>query len=701
MKRHDHPGRGGLRWEHIFQAIGHATLVLDPEHVIVLANDAAADATGLTRDELVGKKCYEVFHASGQPPERCPMESMKQSDRMETETMEMETLEGIYLVSCTPVFDERGAVGKIIHIATDVTERKQMEKDLLRSEEKYKSLFYQTPLGTFHYNEQGVITDCNEKFVEIIGSSKEALIGLDMLHDLDDTRIIEEVASSLEDGEGYYEGAYTSVTAGKTTPVRVLFKGMRDEHGNIYAGMGLVEDITERKRTKEKLQESERKIRTLMGNLPGMAYRCRNIPGWTMEFVSDGCRALTGYEPAELVHDGVVAYGDLIHPDDREMVWETVQDAIQTREHFEVEYRIITKHNEEKWVWERGMCISPAGGEPAMLEGFISDITARRQAEEALKTAEREKEIILNSLVEHVIHEDTDMKILWANQAACDSAGMKREEMAGRHCYEIWPGRSEPCTDCPVTKAIETGQPRETEKTTPDGRAWLIRGYPVHDEWGNVTGAIEVTLDITDKKKAEQRYRDVVENAHDAIYTVHPEKGFQYVNPAFEELVGYSTDEIYSDAFSFWDLIHPDDLAMIEERGVARARGEEVSDRYEFRITAKNGVVKTVEAITVDIASEEILVMGILRDITQRKQAEKERERAMIEMERALKLEKHFKADAAHFFLNPIAIAKGYMDIHMENIDDEEQQHVTAAREAITRIEAVIKNIVEKGEIHE
>jgi len=93
--------------------------------------------------------------------------------------------------------------------------------------------------------------------------------------------------------------------------------------------------------------------------------------------------------------------------------------------------------------------------------------------------------------------------------------------------------------------------------------------------------------------------------------------------------------------------------------------------------------------------------MGILRDITQRKQAEKERERAMIEMERALKLEKHFKADAAHFFLNPIAIAKGYMDIHMENIDDEEQQHVTAAREAITRIEAVIKNIVEKGEIHE
>ncbi|MFO8132316.1 MAG: PAS domain S-box protein, partial [Thermoplasmatota archaeon] len=202
-------------------------------------------------------------------------------------------------------------------------------------------------------------------------------------------------------------------------------------------------------------------------------------------------------------------------------------------------------------------------------------------------------------------------------------------------------------------------------------------------------------VDISDRKKAEQHYRSVVENAHDAIYTIHPRRGFQYVNPAFEELTGYTAEEIYSDTFSFWDILHPDDVAMIEERGKARKSGETVPDRYEFRIIARDGTTKTLEATTVDIgAGDEALVMGILRDVT-------EREQAIREMERALELEKRFKADAAHFFLNPIAIAKGYMELALENMPDECRNKITASRNAIKRVEQVIKNIVEKGEIHE
>ena len=105
----------------------------------------------------------------------------------------------------------------------------------------------------------------------------------------------------------------------------------------------------------------------------------------------------------------------------------------------------------------------------------------RTKGEKTVKDSMEEKETILNSLVEHVIHQDTEMRVLWANRAACESVNLTREQLLGRFCYEIWPRRSDPCPDCPLKKAMKTGQPEEMEKYTPDGRAWFIRGYPVQE----------------------------------------------------------------------------------------------------------------------------------------------------------------------------------------------------------------------------
>ncbi|MBN1843931.1 MAG: PAS domain-containing protein [Deltaproteobacteria bacterium] len=117
---------------------------------------------------------------------------------------------------------------------------------------------------------------------------------------------------------------------------------------------------------------------------------------------------------------------------------------------------------------------------------------------------------ILDTLAEHVIHQDLTMKILWANRAACESAGKEREEILGRYCYEIWPQREDPCPGCSVLKAIETGEPQEVEMFTPDGRAWFIQGHPLQDDNDNIVGGIEVKLEITKRKQAEES----VQKAH-------------------------------------------------------------------------------------------------------------------------------------------------------------------------------------------
>jgi PAS domain S-box-containing protein len=117
---------------------------------------------------------------------------------------------------------------------------------------------------------------------------------------------------------------------------------------------------------------------------------------------------------------------------------------------------------------------------------------------------EQEKEAILDSLTEHVVYHDQEMRILWANRAACESAHLKREDLLGRYCYEVWAGRRSPCEDCPIIKVRETGQPQMVEKMTPDGRWWFIHGYPVRDGNGHVVGTSEIALDITGRRRAEE-----------------------------------------------------------------------------------------------------------------------------------------------------------------------------------------------------
>lgn len=117
-------------WEDIFQAIGHSVIILDPRFRILAANRATVKITGRPVEELVGARCYDLFHATHEPPRGCPMVRLLQTAENEVAEMEVETLGGVYLVSCTPVFDANGALSKIIHITMDISEQKRAEREL-------------------------------------------------------------------------------------------------------------------------------------------------------------------------------------------------------------------------------------------------------------------------------------------------------------------------------------------------------------------------------------------------------------------------------------------------------------------------------------------------------------------------------------------------------------------------------------------
>lgn len=164
--------------------------------------------------------------------------------------------------------------------------------------------------------------------------------------------------------------------------------------------LNISKDITARKQADLALAEKQRQYETLLKNLPGMAYRCKNDEDWTMEFVSAGCVELTGYAPEELVGNAVTSYEALIHREDAQLVKEMINEGLKIQHGFELIYRIFTKSGEIKWVWERGQAIENERGEIFALEGFISDITERIQSEQKAEKARRQAEALQEAMAE-------------------------------------------------------------------------------------------------------------------------------------------------------------------------------------------------------------------------------------------------------------------------------------------------------------
>ena len=264
-------------WENIFQAIGHPTIILDPQHRVIAANRVTVEKTGLSHRELMHKRCYEVFHGTSHPPGSCPMEQMMKSGQPQTLEMELEVLGATYLVTCTPIADEAGRLDKIIHIATDITDRKQAEEALRRSEQKYRSLYDNMRDGFTVVNLDGEIIEFNTAFEKLLGyRSKEIyhLTNQDITpqkwHPIE-TEIIKEQVMA----RGYsdpYEKEYKRKN-GSILPVELRTYLVRDENDRPAGMWAFIRDISNWKRWEAALQESESKFRSFFDLSPQAAAR--------------------------------------------------------------------------------------------------------------------------------------------------------------------------------------------------------------------------------------------------------------------------------------------------------------------------------------------------------------------------------------------------------------------------------------------
>ena len=265
----------------------------------------------------------------------------------------------------------------ILFVNRDITSRKQPELDLIRakeaaeeSEAKYRLVFENAPLGLIHYDSNGQIISCNEEFVRIIGSSKQALEGLNMLS-LPDKKIVEALEISLAGGLGHYEDYYHSTTANKTTPVQVLFAPIYTNQ-KLVGGVGIIQDITDRKKNEQALKEqneeylalneellqtneelykakklvekSEEKLRLMLKNSSD-TYVLVNEKGEQF-YVSDAAVRATGFSLDELL--GPIQ--NVIYPEDIDIVLKAWNEVLTKKDEvIRVQYR--HKHKTKEYIW--------------------------------------------------------------------------------------------------------------------------------------------------------------------------------------------------------------------------------------------------------------------------------------------------------------------------------------------------------------
>lgn len=270
-----------------------------------------------------------------------------------------------------------------------MAKNKRLEPALL-----FDAIFHQAPIGiAIAYGDKpsevgSGLVEINSMFEQITGRTKEELQALgwvrithpdDLGADLHNYRRFQ--AGEIE---GYAMDKRFIRPDGDVVWVHLTVAPLKIAESHRYNHIAIIRDITAQRKTKQALLESERSKSVLLSNLPGMAYRCRHDRDWTMEYVSAGCRELTGYPPESLVGNRDLSFNDLIAPEYRRLIREKWEHLLPDRRRFRHEYEIVTATGKRKWVLEMGQAVFTQGGVEA-LEGIILDISDRKEVENNLR----------------------------------------------------------------------------------------------------------------------------------------------------------------------------------------------------------------------------------------------------------------------------------------------------------------------------
>jgi PAS domain S-box-containing protein/putative nucleotidyltransferase with HDIG domain len=539
--------------------------------------------------------------------------------------------------------DANGDPHSIVGYTRDITERKEADQALRASEERNR-LLIDNAAEVVTVIQDGLIKFINRKCIDFIGHLPEDLVSksfIELIHP-DDRQMVAENYVKRVQGEAA-PAAYSFRVVHKSGDIRWASASVTlfNWEGK-PATLGLLSDITERRKAEEALRQSEERLSLALEAASAGTFDWNMVTGEAN--FSDRYYGILGYAPNE-ISANFEAFQSLVHPDDEAALMGTLDQYRENRiDHHRIEIRLRAKSGDWRWVASHGRMVArgPAG-QPERMVGAHFDITERRKAEGTLRESEEKFRLITEKTNDLVWMTDINLVTIYVSPSAERLLGFRPEELLKLSPESLMTPESfgraqeillkqldlerDPMADRQRTLTLELEYYRKDGSTV-----WLEnRISGIRDANGVLTGMHGVGRDISERKTAEEslkeseeRFRTLIEKSTDAIAILDASGNLLYESPSMERITGYRLEDWLGKPVGDW-LLHPDDLAtMASLLEKLLSQPEAISEEVSVRFKHKDGSWHFLEGTVRNLLSDP-KVKGLVinyRDVTERRIAE-------------------------------------------------------------------------------
>lgn len=671
--------------------------------VIIDANERFFENSGYLREEVIGTNTDFSKNINPDKIKQLQLYAENKTPVMDFRVDFVNDIVGKRTVSLDIIFSQLGNKEYTITFIRDITEKVTLEKQIKESEAYFKSIFELANDAIFII-EQNEIVFCNDKALKLFNASRDEIIGKTPAHlspeyQEDGKSSVDSVRSIIErlkiEKQINFNWVHRKMT-GERFYGAVSFSLLDAEKPKSLA---ILRDITESVNYQKEIEDSKRRLSTLISNLPGMVYQCLPDEDYSMQYISDAAYQLTGYTPEEIINKKNITYYKIIHPDYRAYVSDELTKQLKNGR-FVLTYKILCKSGKEKWVWEQGTPIRDAAGKISFFEGFITDITEQKIFEKQLIESEKKYKglfenandaifIIQNGIISSC--NNTGLKILGADSFS-QVIGKTPADLSPEYQLNGKPSFDELYKH--INKAL-SGKEARTE--------WLLKKNNGEIFYADITLSLidiednktvqAVARDISFKKQqelklreSEERFREIFDNSNDILIISDLQRNIIDVNQKAVDYMKVPKAQIIG--LKTFSLV-PDTKEKLLNKNFDRLlrRGESVEylDVYQdgkilFPAEIKSQVIK-LNSIK--------YVLSIIRDISYQKQSEKKVINAIMETEE--KERKRFSQDI-HDGLGPLLSS---LKLYASALNNE--KNLEKRKEIYDRLIEVINAAIETG----
>jgi two-component system cell cycle sensor histidine kinase/response regulator CckA len=697
----------------VLDTVGALIVVLDAQGRIVRFNRACEQTTGYTFAEAKGQCFWDLLLLPEEVPGvKAVFARLCAGDfpiRHENYWRTKDGRRRRLAWSNTVLTGEGEKVEFVIGTAQDITERRQAEKAVRETEERYKALFERSRDGVFLHDLEGRFIDANPAALAMFGYSIEEIPSLNFSHLLSSQDQLPRALAALKElvesdgqrGLGLTEfqakredGQYVTVETASCLVYR---------EGRPFAVQGIVRDVTERKRAAEALRESEDRYRRLIECSPDTIYvQCE---GRVAYINSAGLRLFGATQPEQIIGKPML---ELIHPNWRDLVAERMRTLREDQGPVPTIAEQYLRLDGTAIDVEVAVTRFALNGKPAVLV-IARDITQRKEGEKALRESEEKFRRIVNTAYEGIWIMDGELRTTFANARLAEMLGYQPGEMLGQ-TWESFLYEEDLPDHQRRFRNRRQGLSEQYERRfrRKDGQIqWAIVSVaPLLDTEGRFSGSFAMLTDMTEQKRveeelrlSEQNYRQIFNAANDAIFIHDAETGsILDVNDAMLDLYGFTREEAKRLTVNESSLGEPPYSTVEARQWIAKAIAEG-SQRLEWRARKKSGELFWAEVI---LKATEInghrRVLAQAHDITERKKSEAERTQLEAQLRQAHKLEAigTLAGGIAHDFNNILGAIICYTELAKEDTEDkaEVQDDLENVLKASDRAKELVKQIL-------